>query len=494
MQGEFKGDFTRDTHNPLKRFSRVLMQQGRVLLDADWNEQTSIILHYLRTLAADLIGPYGGPGDGFKIESITVVDSGRQKEDFTIEKGHYYVQGILCENDAKIANYQHKGISFQDFQPLSQGSYLVYLDVWERHITFLADEDPRHNEPSIREVALGGPDTASRAQVVWQLQWAELSVEKNTNFTAAQLNDPREGHGTFRTLLRNAAIVPEVPGKLRARAMKPKTDGQDCACVTSPESRYRGVENQLYRVEIHKPGVAWNGVAPLGSPYSDDPSAAPDPDSPPTESNFAEAATFKWSRENGSVVFRIRKPVASGDGKTTVALTDLGRDARFGLKKGDWVEIVDDDYILQNRAESLLEVEAINGEDRSVTLRGTPGNNIGQDLDRHPLLRRWDYHGHPRSGGLTSVQAGAEFWIPLEDGIEIQFEAPASATFKTGDYWLIPARVATGDVEWPGPAGAPEPLPPHGIEHHYAPLWIVTAGPDGKVDATPANDCRRKLP
>jgi hypothetical protein len=59
-----KADFSRDTFNPLKHFSRVLMQQGRVQLDADWNEQTpAILLHYLRSLGADLIGPHGGPAD-----------------------------------------------------------------------------------------------------------------------------------------------------------------------------------------------------------------------------------------------------------------------------------------------------------------------------------------------------------------------------------------------------------------------------------------------
>ena len=66
-----KGDFSRNTFDPTKHFSRVLMQQGRVQLDADWNEQAAILLHYLRTLAADLIGPCAGPeGDevyGFKI-------------------------------------------------------------------------------------------------------------------------------------------------------------------------------------------------------------------------------------------------------------------------------------------------------------------------------------------------------------------------------------------------------------------------------------------
>jgi hypothetical protein len=53
-----KGDFSRDSFDPIRHFSRVLMQQGRVQLDADWNEQQSIVLHFLRTLARDLIGPH----------------------------------------------------------------------------------------------------------------------------------------------------------------------------------------------------------------------------------------------------------------------------------------------------------------------------------------------------------------------------------------------------------------------------------------------------
>ena len=40
---------------------------------------------------------------------------------------------------------------------------MVYLDVWERHITALEDDD-------IREKALGGPDTATRTKVVWQVK------------------------------------------------------------------------------------------------------------------------------------------------------------------------------------------------------------------------------------------------------------------------------------------------------------------------------------
>src|SRR6266487_481174 len=72
MQGQFRGDFTRDPFKHFKHFSRVLIQQGRVHLDADWNEQAAILLHFMRSLAAD----------------------------FSILPGHYYLDGILCELEA----------------------------------------------------------------------------------------------------------------------------------------------------------------------------------------------------------------------------------------------------------------------------------------------------------------------------------------------------------------------------------------------------------
>src|SRR5262249_11013445 len=107
-----KGDFTRDTFDASRHFSRVLMQQGRVQLDADWNEQAAILLHYLQALAADLIGPHGGPakedgtaGDGFRIAVATDDKGNAITNDFAIMRGHYYVDGILCENDSDTTRY-----------------------------------------------------------------------------------------------------------------------------------------------------------------------------------------------------------------------------------------------------------------------------------------------------------------------------------------------------------------------------------------------------
>ena len=89
-----KGDFSRDTFAPRKHYSSVLMQQGRVQVDADWNEQQRINLHRSGTVARDLIGPSGGRigGAGFGIG----VEQGTK---LSIGPGKYYVQGILCENE-----------------------------------------------------------------------------------------------------------------------------------------------------------------------------------------------------------------------------------------------------------------------------------------------------------------------------------------------------------------------------------------------------------
>src|SRR5215217_8067122 len=72
IEGDFRGDFT-----------RVLLQQGRVLLDADFNEQVAILLHSIETLATDLIGPHAGPVDncGFEIISRQGGPPGNLPED-----------------------------------------------------------------------------------------------------------------------------------------------------------------------------------------------------------------------------------------------------------------------------------------------------------------------------------------------------------------------------------------------------------------------------
>lgn len=565
-----KADLTRKTFDPLKHFSRVLMQQGRVQLDADWNEQAAILLRYIRTLAADLIGPQGGPVDsnlgvapGFLIGPVQFTPSAPY--DFRVGLGHYYDDGILCEADTtpvaiivppfsgnsatvQVDHWTLDGAPFQanqyvevfddvqlpnvnaafsptvvqitnpqqaqlaltlkavslpalttatapklrrvityltqpDYPVPDAGklavstTYLVYLDVWERHLTYVEDD-------SIREVALGGPDTATRAKVVWQVKAVPGTPNPDAKTACDNFvfKDP-----TFVANLLN-------PNRGRLKAMAKQDSKSTDPCITAPQSRYSGPENQLYRVEIHTGGAAWSGTG-----------------TPP-----AIAATFKWSRENGSVVFPITT-IASGSGTTTVVVENLGRDDRFGLKEGEWVEVQDDDSVLQNRAAPLLQVQSIDTTTLTVTLSGAADPNVVQNftnngLAKHPLVRRWDHTaGDPAEGGLQLAGDGAAYilegtWLILEDGVQIQFQPPVpnanqpqlANQYVTSDYWLIPARTATGDVEWPREAGldsqgnptiVPIAKPPDGVDHHYAPLGVISL--DGSGAVTLQGDCRK---
>ena len=72
------------------------MQQGRVQLDADWNEQLAIQQHRTGTEAQDEIGLCGVPKKigGFKIDATP------DGQDLMISPGRIYVGGLLCELEA----------------------------------------------------------------------------------------------------------------------------------------------------------------------------------------------------------------------------------------------------------------------------------------------------------------------------------------------------------------------------------------------------------
>ena len=61
MKGTLQGDFTRLRFDRSRRFSGVRMQQGRVQLDADWNELLDLLDGRIRTGTADLVGASGAP-------------------------------------------------------------------------------------------------------------------------------------------------------------------------------------------------------------------------------------------------------------------------------------------------------------------------------------------------------------------------------------------------------------------------------------------------
>ncbi len=397
-----KGDFSRWSFKPERHYHGVLEQQGRVNLDADWNEQGAIMAHRAETEAADVIGPSGAPAGnpGFQLTATTAPASLR------ISKGHAYVDGILCENEQDVLITAQPDLpSFP--LPTTAGVYICYLDVWLRHVTALDDN-------GIREDALGGPgspDTCTRAKTVWQVKMLQAG-NVGANITCAT------------SLPGWDSLTAPSSGTLAARSEpSPTTTGP---CVVSIKAGFRRLENQLYRVEIHDP----SGAAP----------------------------TFKWSRDNGSVV---TSWTAKNGNNLTVSSS--GRDAVLGFAAGQWVELTDDNRELTFKPGTLVQLANVQGQTLTINPATATGSVNLADFPKNPKVRRWD------SNGPIPLTTGG--FLSLEDGVQVQF---SSGTYATGDYWLIPARTLTANVDWPRDGGGNAiAQPPKGIRHHYCRLAVV---------------------
>lgn len=487
-----KGDFSRLRFNSGKNYTSVLEQQGRVSLDADANEQCAINDYLRTTETVDVVGLLGGPvhDEGF---AITVVGNTLQ-----IGEGRYYVDGILCEslqnflyaNQPYLINPSPDGP--QMLASLRQGSITaiqLYLQVWQRLVTILDD-------PCLGEPALGTADTTARLQTVWRVIAQTVAPATTTTGGTTTVNNPvlTTNSGSTLTLLNHEAVLstnlptggvltnaagsiltnaggttsisvnPVATGTccdameesrlvltLAPGTLSAQTSGGsgNCSCQPTSAAGYRGLENQLYRVEIHHAGSLAN-------------------------------ATFKWSRENGSVVVAV-----SGISGSQVYVDSLGPDANLGFAPGQWVEISDDSNLfglIPNQPGDLYQIQSVSPETLSVTMTQPVA---AVDPGKNARMRRWDQFGS--SAGVNGVSLSAGSWIDLENGIQVQF---GKGEFESGDHWLIPARTATGNIEWPPCNSNGNAFqPPHRIEIYKAPLACIQW--DSQNQVPHVQDCRK---
>lgn len=482
-------NINRESFDPKSHISRLIHLQGSPLLASDLNEHGAIFQYYLRQFIMDFVGRHWRTNGSFEIKEV-------ESKNFKISKGHFYVDGILCVNEEDECLYARKnGGQNEIVQPmfpppeweyikkevdLKTTPFAVYLECWERHT----------QRPAVREVALGGLDTASRLEISWQARvlttdLAKAYIKDITDALKKRNPVPNEiinaievKSNKFIAGLRKAEhctgtqdlleVLDDAGPTLRVWAKKP-ADATD-PCSISADAHYRGLENQLYRVEIHE-----------------------------------SKPSFKWSRENGSVTFKvITINVKSSSGKIVLEVETLGPDRRYGLRVNDWVELTSDAIEFGQKVLPLAKVETIDSNLGKLTLSLNAASEI--DFMGCTLLRRWDQN--PRDNkinedGTIDIVEGADdgydkgVWISLEQGIKVQFQP--GGNYRKGDYWLIPARVATGDVEWPKKKDnngnyVPDARPTDGIKRHRAALGVVIDGEVNKpsCSCTVVPECEKK--
>ncbi len=484
-------DSSRFTFNPWNDFFGVVMQQGRVQIDADWNEWLAELSRRIQAGALDTFGravvPQTTP-HGFE---ITLGTDPSGATEVLIGPGRMYIDGLLAENhgqpvplsggpltswtpgspsspsappaglnwDTALAElvgqnpvpYPQQPYLPQATFPTTGGPYLVYLDVWQREVTFLED-------PDLVEKAVG-VDTTGRLQTIWQVKWLDASSTTGVSCSTPDSDIPEW----------QALLLPPA-AQLSTGVVQSTQSGP---CCLAPNTGYTGLENQLYRVEIHQP----KGIEPQDKP------------------------TFKWSRDNASVATGV---TTIAQGGTSLVVQSTGRDTVLRFNPNDWVEITDDFQELQGLPGSLRQINTVTDASSTITLYDAistvdfPVDANGlTDPQRHTRIRRWDQKGKVYQSDLTTVwvdldAAGATGDIPvpppgttlvLEDGVTVSFNlAGGGFPYKTGQFWNFAARSTDGTVEYLDFA------PPRGIHHHYAHLSVVD------LAAGTASNCRTPWP
>jgi len=454
-----KGDFSRITFDRTNHYNGVRWQQGRPTTDADENEAQAIATYRVETESVDVVGQAGAPKQQPGFALAFAADGELQ-----IGAGRLYIDGILCENDAPIPYATQPDLpdapKLADLLGKVQIG-LVYLDVFKRHLTY-QDRD------TMRDVALNGVDTTTRLQTVWQVKLLPLASVKlvasarktlvdlsdqlaELDAKIAATTDPAERavliarRRPLRRRLQQAATQLGVSCASRFpewdELLKPRTGALTVStvpggapsdpCDVPPGGGYTRGENQLYIVQVHS--------VPAGGGRA--------------------GATFKWSRDNGSIAARITAVGSAQSGTASGTVFDVDsvqRDDYLGIHTNDLVEYSDDAH----------ELNGLPGELRRVTNadvnlgRITLDSSLSVNLDRNPRLRKWD-----QPGGAALAMNTTAVPLALENGVQVEF---ADGTYRPGDYWQFAARAINSSINFPS-----GPQPAFGVAHHYAQLGLV---------------------
>jgi hypothetical protein len=470
-------DITRFLHRPRQHYVGARMQQGRTILDSDWNEDSLLEAEDRRTALVDLIGCQGSTNAGFRISAVTQAASATSAGyDFDIAPGSFFLGGMrfgLEQTETYLRQSDWLGVDERAQlmpQPPTaselatlpgQARYdLVYLHAWQQPVSAVEDHE-------LRERALGGPDSSTRVR---RMRRVEIAPNVGTDI-------PKDAFDAMFASLQGSGLASydDVNGELLSSArltVSLATDPSPSACGPNVPGGYVGYEDQAIRVELRD------------------------------ESHFC------WGFCNAAPLYRVR---VSKNDPSRLRFITKPRDGEHAPRVGQIVELLSWSAKLPND-EKIAELQ---GALARVTSGYDP--KIGEivlDMDvpsdwldwlethdehlsdrdtqsdkRYLYLRVWDRGSDTESDPLIKFRPGTAVAL-AGTGLQVTFDPSG----LSGDYWIIAARKATPTL--PTPWDLLTGAAPHGTRHFYAPLavihWSVDAVGTGAVKAT-LRDARRRI-
>jgi hypothetical protein len=478
-------DISRFLFQPEKRYSSVRMQQGRVVLDSDWNEGERINAEETRRILVETVCANGTPNDGFSVKDVTRAES---TYDFALGDGSFYLGGLRFEINSKAERFLSQADWLQidadlgNLPPLPPvtvpGDFLrldlVYLRGWEQTVTAVEDSE-------LREPALGRPDSSTRIRLMRQIVvLPDVDLEPEEENLCDLAFDKLKAHLT-------AALPGDVTGiahifddttcELRSKAKLTITFGgagiTEDPCKPKVTAGFLGAENQAIRVQL-------------------------------TATN-----RFIWGYDNASPFYRVQVLEEAGRPVKIKFLT-LPRDQAAQPLKGQAVEILPWGAFLPNQ-EKVAELQghlatvttSFDPEEKTITLsKPVPQAWIDwlnasaheQYLsERDPVDKKKYFYLRLWTGGSGDANAPDH---PLTPGIAVELLGTGlNVTFSDnglpGDFWIIGARPNTADLV--APWELMEKAPPAGTRFFFAPLALIGWGDRGGTVVPTVLDCRHKF-
>ena len=450
-------DRARVTFDPSRRYHGVVAQQGRVSLEADWNEAQAIAGAELTARTLDVVGRVGSPDRGYEVTLVTD-DDGDVTGDLLISAGTLYVGGQRLRVPRDVRYAEQPDWADREGDPLWRAPAvpqhrheLVYLLAREQEVSAVED-------PALRDVALGGPDTTQRlriqprvvrhptAALTWEAAWGQLIEEQWR---------PRG----FAVDEASRSLVPVA--RLQVTGWTADGMGQP-----ADQGGYLGPNNQLIRVQIAR--VDDDGVPVL-----------------------------VWGYDNASFFYRLSSSVASAS-RTVLRLAAAPVDEYHQPREHQVVEVLRsaaalaaDAWVAAAAGQAARVAVAYDPDSREVVIDADlPPDYLKKPGEGLPLfLRVWE--------GEVRCTPGEEHELG-DSGLRVRLTGlPASAEdpeagpgekYPVGAYWTIAVRPGVG----PGAEGVlypqrilDRPQPPDGPRQWLTPLAFLRWQPG---DAEP-EDC-----
>jgi Family of unknown function (DUF6519) len=522
-------DISRHLHQPRKHYSSARLQQGRPLLDSDFNEGAEARADLWRAALVDIVGAAGSQDDGF-MPALKVGDTVAAKLvrfgastqafvlDYPLKAGSMFVGGSRWEQAAAEPvifqrGFLQMGAATAPRAGLGEQRQLSYLRGWEQPVT--AVEDGEMLEPS-----LGGADGAARVRRVRRVEARNVQATDCAAAFAEVLEDL--GHGDTATY---DAATCELRSNARLRMTFQGSPAGECGpCQPSLEGRYLGGESHAIRIML----------------------TAPD--------------RYVWAYDNAAPLYRVRL-VLDGAGGSRVEMLTPPKDTFHHPRQQTVVEFLPWEALLDNgraqdgpspgatfvneriaaRVGILAEVDGpYDPAARTFHVRLAPGSaqqigvgtgttdgkvdkqaaanlKTGTVPEQDGFALRWDPQ-HPFDEQLNPTDNSPDGFVTYlymrvwhlkqtDDALTIptSSDRPLGLTGlvpvftgrgRAGDFWTVTVRPEAPDEILPREITLPAGVPPHGPREVVAQLCLLTwrslTGADHEV--VHIDDCRPTLP